>query len=73
MKVLSARLSDQLYADLEAVAAERRRNRGEVVREAIEMYLAAWADYHIAMDRLNDPNDPWMSEREFLDDLGWDA
>ncbi len=73
MKVLSARLSDKLYADLEAVAAERRRNRGEVVREAIEMYLAAWADYHVAMDRLHDPTDLLMSEQEFLDELGWDV
>ncbi len=42
---------------LDAVARERRRTRAEIVREAVDVYLARWADYGIALDRLADPND----------------
>jgi predicted DNA-binding protein len=71
-KVLSARLPAGVVDGLEAVARERKRNRGEIVREALEIYLATWADYQIAIERLGDPTDPVQTEREFLDELGWD-
>ncbi|HOB54186.1 MAG TPA: ribbon-helix-helix protein, CopG family [Acidobacteriota bacterium] len=71
-KVLSARLPAGVVDGLEAVARERKRNRGEIVREALEIYLDTWADYQIAIERLGDPTDPVQTEREFLDELGWD-
>lgn len=70
--VLSARLPDALLSGLDQVARERNRKRGEIVREAIEMYLATYADYRIALERLQDAGDPVQTEREFLDELGWD-
>ncbi|HQM65059.1 MAG TPA: ribbon-helix-helix protein, CopG family, partial [Acidobacteriota bacterium] len=71
-KVISARLPAGVVAGVEAVARERQRNRGDIVREALELYLDTWADYQIAMERLGDPADPVQTEREFLDELGWD-
>ncbi|HOB54225.1 MAG TPA: ribbon-helix-helix protein, CopG family [Acidobacteriota bacterium] len=71
-KVLSTRLPAGVVDGLEAVARERKRNRGEIVREALEIYLDTWADYQIAIERLGDPTDPVQTEREFLDELGWD-
>ncbi|HOU21881.1 MAG TPA: ribbon-helix-helix protein, CopG family [Kiritimatiellia bacterium] len=71
-KVLSTRLPAGVVDGLEAVARERKRNRGEIVREALELYLDTWADYQIAIERLGDPTDPVQTEREFLDELGWD-
>ena len=57
-KVLSTRLPAGVVDGLEAVARERKRNRGEIVREALELYLDTWADYQIAIERLGDPTDP---------------
>jgi len=70
-KVITARLPADLFIELELVAEERNRKRGTIVREAIEMYLATWADYHIAIDRLKDANDKILTEDDFLKDLGW--
>jgi len=71
-KVISTRLPEGVVAGVEAIARERKRNRGEIVREALEIYLDTWADYQIAVERLGDPADPVQTEREFLDELGWD-
>ncbi|HDP94542.1 MAG TPA: ribbon-helix-helix protein, CopG family [Candidatus Aminicenantes bacterium] len=71
-KVITARLPLDMYKDLDAVAEQRNRKRGAIVREAIEMYLSTWADYQIAIDRLKNSADKVLSEKEFLNDLGWD-
>jgi predicted DNA-binding protein len=71
-KTISARLPIGMITSIEEVAAERKRKRGDVVREALEIYLDTWADYQIAMERLKDAQDEILGEKEFLDDLGWD-
>lgn len=71
-KVLSMRLPEEVAAGLDEVANECRRKRTEVAREAIEYYLEHWADYQIALDRLKDASDEVLSEKDFLDELGWD-
>ncbi|MCK9265259.1 MAG: ribbon-helix-helix protein, CopG family [Deltaproteobacteria bacterium] len=71
-KVLSMRLPEEILESIEEIAHERKRSRGDVIREAIEYYLENWADYQIALDRLKDASDKVLSEKEFLDELGWD-
>ncbi len=71
-RVITARLPKNLFEDLDAVAKERNRKRGSIIREAIEMYLGTWADYQVAIDRLKDPGDRVLSEKEFLNEMGWD-
>jgi predicted DNA-binding protein len=63
--VVATRFPQKVIDDLDEVARERKRTRAEIIREAVEVYLAEWADYAIALDRLNDPNDPILSEEEF--------
>jgi len=72
-RTISARLPLDMISSIEEIAAERNRKRGDVVRDALEIYLEIWADYQIAMERLKDAQDSILSEREFLDELGWDV
>ena len=71
-KTISARLPLKMISSIEEVAAERKRKRGDIVRDALEIYLDTWADYQIAMERLKDAQDEILSEKEFLSELGWD-
>lgn len=71
-KTISARLPLGMISSIEEIASERNRKRCDVVRDALEIYLDTWADYQIAMERLKDAQDEILSEKEFLDELGWD-
>lgn len=71
-KTISARLPLKMISSIEEVAAERKRKRGDIVRDALEIYLDNWADYHIAMERLKDAQDEILSEKEFLGELDRD-
>jgi transposase len=57
MSQITARLSDELVASLDAAAAELRRTRAEVVRQAIEYYLEDFEDLNLALQMLRDPAD----------------
>ena len=70
--VVATRFSDEVLAALDDVARELRRTRAELIRRAVEIYLAEYADHQIALDRLNDPADPIVSTDEMWRDLGWD-
>jgi predicted DNA-binding protein len=71
-RTISARLPDEMIDSLNEIAHDRKRKMGEIVKEAVEVYLESWADYKIAVERLNNHTDPILSEQEFLDELGWD-
>lgn len=70
--VLSTRISKEIMDNIKELASERNRKIGDIIREAIDMYLAEWAEYKIAIDRLKDHNDKILSEEEFRDELDWD-
>lgn len=57
MTQITARLPDELVASLDNAAAELRRTRAEVVRQAIEYYLEDFEDLNIALQALRDPAD----------------
>ena len=57
MSQITARLPDELVASLDNAAAELRRTRAEVVRQAIEYYLEDFEDLNVAMQTLRDPAD----------------
>jgi len=69
--VVATRFSDEVLAALDDVARELRRTRAELIRRAVEIYLAEYADHQIALDRLNDPADSIVSTDEMWRDLGW--
>jgi RHH-type transcriptional regulator, rel operon repressor / antitoxin RelB len=63
--VVATRFPENIIAELDEVARERKRTRTEIIREAVEIYLREWADYAIALERLRDPNDPIVPAEEF--------
>lgn len=72
LKNISAKVPDDLLMSIDEIAVLRNRNRGEIVREALNLYIETMADYQIAIDRLKDPTDEIQTEEEFLAELGWD-
>ena len=69
MSQITARLPDAVVAALDAAAQRLNRSRAEVVRQAIERYLDDYDDLTVAVERLQDPNDPvldWDEVRSAL-------
>jgi RHH-type transcriptional regulator, rel operon repressor / antitoxin RelB len=58
MTQITARLPDELVESLDEAAKELRKSRAEVVRAAVELYLAEYEDLALAVARLRDPSDP---------------
>ena len=71
--VVATRFSDDVLAELDEIARELHRTRAEVVRRAVAIYLAEFADYQIALHRLHDADDPIVTSQEMWSDLGWDT
>ena len=66
---ISVQLPDELVATINEAAAQLRRTRAEVVRQAIEYYLEDFQDISLAIQALRDPADPisdWEQVRRKL-------
>ena len=61
---MSLRLSDETFAALEKLADLTDRSKSYLVKKAIEQYLEEYADYKIALDRLNDKDDKIISSKD---------
>lgn len=69
MSQITARLPDELVASIDSAAAQLRRTRAEVVRQAIEYYLEDFEDLNLALQALRDPADvvlDWESVKHEL-------
>ncbi len=62
---LSIRLSDELDSALNETSKRLRRPKSFIVKSALEQYFAEYADYQLALDRLNDKDDAILSSPEF--------
>lgn len=69
MSQITARLPDELIASLDKAAAKLNRSRAEVVRQAVEYYIADVEDLSKALHALNDPADPVLDWSEVKRDL----
>ena len=58
MQQITARVPDALVEALDAAAAELKRSRADIVRQALEQYLEDFDDLNVAVQRLLDPADP---------------
>ena len=67
---ISVRLPEELTKALDRVAQTVDRPKTYLIRKAIEAYLAEYADYQIALDRLRDKGDPVLTSAEFKKQLG---
>ena len=69
MTQITARLPDELVESIDATARELGKSRADIVRAAVEMYLAEYEDLAIAVARLRDPSDPVLDRDEVRGDL----
>lgn len=67
---ISVRLPEDLTRALERVAESIDRPKTYLIRKAVESYLAEYADYQIALDRLRDKEDRIISSAELKKKLG---
>jgi RHH-type rel operon transcriptional repressor/antitoxin RelB len=67
---ISLRLSRELARSLDALASATDRPKSYLIRKALETYLAEYADYQVALDRLLDKEDPVVTGKELRRSLG---
>jgi predicted DNA-binding protein len=67
---LSLRLDSKTAADLDDLAAKTDRTKTYIIHKALREYLDEYADYQIALYRLNDHSDEILSSSEFKKRLG---
>ena len=67
---ISLRLPERLAQELEKLAATTERPKSYLVRKAVETYLAEYADYQIALDRLRGKHDATLTGPELRKQLG---
>lgn len=61
---VSVRLADETARALENLSKATDRPKTYFIEKAIESYLAEYADYQVALDRLRDKDDPIVSSAE---------
>ncbi|RLG29209.1 DNA-binding protein [Methanosarcinales archaeon] len=66
---VSIRLSDDIAYELEGLARTIERSKTYIIRKAIESYLREYADYLVAIERLNDKDDEIISSDEMRNRL----
>ena len=67
---VSIRLPERTAKALEELASATERSKTYVIRKALEAYLAEYADYQVALDRLRDKDDPVISAADLRKRLG---
>ena len=66
---VSIRLSDEIAHELDGLARTIVRSKTYIIRKAIESYLQEYADYLVAIERLNDKDDEIISSDEMRNRL----
>ena len=67
---ISVRLPEATAKALDELASATERPRTYLILKALEAYLAEYADYQVALDRLRDKDDPVISSAEIWKRLG---
>ncbi|MEE9182364.1 MAG: ribbon-helix-helix domain-containing protein [candidate division NC10 bacterium] len=67
---ISLRLPEEIARALEELAKVTDRPKTFLIRKALESYLAEYADYQIALDRLRDKDDAVISGAQLRKRLG---
>ncbi len=66
---ISATFPDKLVRQIDDAAHRLSRNRGELIRQAVEYYLEDIEDLTIGMERLQDPDDPVLDWEDVKHEL----
>jgi len=64
MTQITARLPEELVDAIDAAAHRLQRSRSDLVRQALEYYLADLEDLRVGLERLQDPGDPVLDWEE---------
>ena len=64
LKSISARLPKELADRLDDIAKETERSRSFIIQKALEYYIEELADLQVALDRLYDRTDLFVSGKE---------
>ena len=67
---VSVRLPDKTARALEKLSKMTDRPKTYFIEKALESYLAEYADYQVALDRLRDKDDPVISSAELRKRIG---
>lgn len=67
---ISVRLPEEIARALEDLAKTTERPKTFLIRKALESYLAEYADYQIALERLRNKDDAVISGTELRKRLG---
>ena len=67
---ISVRLPEEIARALEDLAQTTERPKTFLIRKALESYLAEYADYQIALERLRNKDDAVISGGELRKRLG---
>lgn len=67
---ISVRLPEEIARALDELSKVTERPKTFLIRKALESYLAEYADYQIALDRLRDKDDAVISGAELRKRLG---
>ena len=69
MAEISATVPDELAEALDAASEATNRSRNDLIRQAVEAFLEDLQDASLAVDRLNDAEDPFLDWEEVRRDL----
>lgn len=61
---ISVRLREETARALEELARATDRPKTYFIEKALDSYIAEYADYRVALDRLHDKDDPVISSAE---------
>jgi len=70
MPTVAIRLSKDEAKALNTIVRLTERTKTYILREALNNYLKEYADYQIALDRLNDKSDEIISTKEMRKLIG---
>ena len=69
-QTLSVRLPDDIAFPLNKLCEVIERPKTFIIKKALENYLNEYADYQVALDRLNDKDDEIISSKDLRLSLG---
>lgn len=68
--VVTLRLPDDMLKTLDKISRTADRTRTYIVKKALGRYLAEYADYQVALDRLRNKDDKIISSEALRKSLG---
>lgn len=64
MRLISLRLPISMLTNIDKIAKTTHREKSYLIKKALDIYLEEYADYQIALDRLNDEADEIITAKE---------